>query len=68
MKTASLFSLNITGVITWIAEAQTILGAIGALLAVISGIMLVAINWDRFEQSKAGRWLIAKFSRNSTEG
>jgi hypothetical protein len=38
--------------LAWISQIQVILGFVGAVLAVISGFMLVIINWDKFNQSR----------------
>lgn len=50
--TPPLMALNIGGVVTWAVSVQAILGAIGALLAVITGLMVACINWDKFINSK----------------
>jgi hypothetical protein len=65
MKIPVLYGMNLASILTWVTNAQTVLGAIGALLAVITGVMLVAINFDRFLESRAGRWLASKLSRKS---
>lgn len=49
---STLMTLNLAGLLAWISQVQVILGFVGAILAVISGFMLVIINWDKFIQSR----------------
>ena len=50
--TGKLFSINILGTMTWLVESTNLLGFIGAVMAVMAGVMLVCIRWADFVASK----------------
>lgn len=55
--TSKLFGTWILGTATWIAEAHTIIGLLGATLGLFAGLMLVVIRWDDFVDSTVMRRL-----------
>lgn len=65
LLTPSLFGVNILGVLTWLTSAQNFLGLVGALAGALSACMLVAINADKFAESRTGKWVLAKLRRAS---
>jgi chitinase len=59
----TLMTINLAGLVAWAAQVQVILGFVGAFLAVISGFMLVVINWDKFNQSRGYKFFIKLFRK-----
>jgi len=58
-----LFGVNVLGVVTWAENMSSILGALGAMLGVISGVMLVCANWEGFLTSKPMQSLKGLFTK-----
>lgn len=54
-----LFTTNVVAVIVWLQSVQVFIGALAALVGLISGFMLVCINWSKFEESKPYRLFCA---------
>lgn len=59
----TLMTINLAGLAAWVSQVQVILGFVGAFLAVISGFMLVIINWDKFIQSRGYKSFVKLFKK-----
>lgn len=51
------------GTLTWVAEATTVVGFIGAALGAAAGLMLVLIRWDDFTKTESYRKIRSWFGR-----
>jgi hypothetical protein len=64
-----LFAANIGGTtLAWITSAQNFFGLLGAIIGCVSGLILIAINWEKFLQSKPALWAAAKWQALFAKG
>lgn len=57
---STLMTINLAGLLAWMSQVQVILGFVGALMACISGIMLLVINYEKFMESKLVKRFLKK--------
>lgn len=53
-----LFGTWAIGTVTWVTDATSVIGFLGACAGAVAGIMLVIIRWDDFVQSSVVKRLI----------
>lgn len=61
--TGKLTGTWLVGLLTWVSGATNFVGLLGALVGLGAGIMLVAIRWDDFVNSKPVKRILALFGR-----